>query len=608
MPSSRTVRSGFEARYATPFVAALAGIAVLVFADIVGGSAGLTNARGDNDSLMRMVQVHDLLAGQGWFDLTQYRMGPEGGFVMHWSRLVDAPLALMVAVFTALTGDALAAETIASILWPILVFGGALYFLVRAATGFGGPAAMLPTTVIGTISLFSIGMFSLGDVDHHNIQFLLTVATIYFLIRLHMPATGSALSGAAAGACAGLSLAVGMETAPYVAAAGLVVAGGYLVLGERAARGTAGFGLAFAGTALLATILTIAPSRWFSPACDAFSLAQSAIAVVSGVALAIAVSAPIARRSWRGRALALAGVGGATILVLLVFFPQCLAAPYADVDIRQKIYWLDHVRETESAWSLVHSDPAVAAGFFATPLLGLIVSLLAAWRSEQRTPHLIAGAFLLVAILTGVWQVRGALFAVGIAVLPLGVWVGKWRSLQAAPSLRHTVKPLLAWLFSINLTWAAAASGLEIIVKGQPATSMRPDRSQGGACGQRADYRELAALPKATVMSGVNIGAPILRYTHHRAIAGPYHRNPGNILAYAIETGDLAKVPALLAQNGIGLIAVCRTADESPDITRTMPDSLHARLMRGEPPGGFEIVPASKGQAIEIYRILPLDQ
>jgi len=30
--------------------------------------------------------------------------------------------------------------------------------------------------------------------------------------------------------------------------------------------------------------------------------------------------------------------------------------------------------------------------------------------------------------------------------------------------------------------------------------------------------------------------------------------------------------------------------------------------MRGEPPGGFEIVPASKGQAIEIYRILPLDQ
>ena len=48
---------------------------------------------GDNDSLLRLVEIRDLLGGQGWFDLHQYRMGPPGGFVMHWSRLVDAPIA-----------------------------------------------------------------------------------------------------------------------------------------------------------------------------------------------------------------------------------------------------------------------------------------------------------------------------------------------------------------------------------------------------------------------------------------------------------------------------------------------------------------------------------
>ncbi|TJX25432.1 MAG: GtrA family protein, partial [Mesorhizobium sp.] len=50
------------------------------------GFPQLANPAGDNDSLLQLVEVRDLLAGQGWFDLHQYRMGLEGGFVMHWSR------------------------------------------------------------------------------------------------------------------------------------------------------------------------------------------------------------------------------------------------------------------------------------------------------------------------------------------------------------------------------------------------------------------------------------------------------------------------------------------------------------------------------------------
>ena len=46
----------------------------------------------DPDDTLRMVQVRDLLAGQGWWDLHQYRVAPPQGMLMHWSRLVDAPL------------------------------------------------------------------------------------------------------------------------------------------------------------------------------------------------------------------------------------------------------------------------------------------------------------------------------------------------------------------------------------------------------------------------------------------------------------------------------------------------------------------------------------
>ena len=72
------------------------------------GFPTLPTATGDNDSLLRLVEIRDLIGGQGWFDLHQYRMGPQGGFVMHWSRLVDAPIAAIILVVVSIyrkTGD-----------------------------------------------------------------------------------------------------------------------------------------------------------------------------------------------------------------------------------------------------------------------------------------------------------------------------------------------------------------------------------------------------------------------------------------------------------------------------------------------------------------------
>jgi len=50
----------------------------------------------DDDDVMRLVEVRDLLAGQSWFDLTQYRLGLDGGTLMHWSRLIDLPIAVLI--------------------------------------------------------------------------------------------------------------------------------------------------------------------------------------------------------------------------------------------------------------------------------------------------------------------------------------------------------------------------------------------------------------------------------------------------------------------------------------------------------------------------------
>src|SRR5436305_12030978 len=51
---------------------------------------------GDTDDNMRIMQVRAWLHGQGWYDLRQYRLNPPFGANIHWSRLVDVPIAGLI--------------------------------------------------------------------------------------------------------------------------------------------------------------------------------------------------------------------------------------------------------------------------------------------------------------------------------------------------------------------------------------------------------------------------------------------------------------------------------------------------------------------------------
>src|ERR1700712_3579956 len=58
----------------------------------------------DTDDNMRMAQVRALLEGQGWYDLRQYKLNPPIGFDIHWSRLVDLPIAAIELIVRPFTG------------------------------------------------------------------------------------------------------------------------------------------------------------------------------------------------------------------------------------------------------------------------------------------------------------------------------------------------------------------------------------------------------------------------------------------------------------------------------------------------------------------------
>src|SRR5690606_19446866 len=123
----------------------------------------------DNDDVMRLVQIRDLLAGQGWFDLMQYRLGLGGGTLMHWSRLIDLPIANLVMLFSLFTSPAMA-EASALFVWPLVTALPILYATALGGGVLGGAPGRLVALTLAFLFVLGINRFQPGSIDHHNVQ------------------------------------------------------------------------------------------------------------------------------------------------------------------------------------------------------------------------------------------------------------------------------------------------------------------------------------------------------------------------------------------------------------------------------------------------------
>jgi hypothetical protein len=557
--------------------AAIGACAVLVLSAATGANR-LVDIAGDNDSVMRLVEVRDLLGGQGWFDMTQYRMGPAGGLEMHWSRLVDAPVAALIWLAEMMTGDASRAEMIAGFLWPGFLLAVYLFLLIRAARALGGPEAAFPAAIIGLAALYFMGIFAPGSFDHHNVQLALILGAVAALL-----AKPSWPTGLVAGVAAAASLAVGMETAPLVAALGAAVALAFLIRGDAERALATGYGAGFAGGAIVATLATLPSSRWLSITCDAWSGAQAATAIVAGAGLVLAAATPLLAATPRRRLLCLSALAVALGILSASVFPACLADPYAGLDPLLRQYWLGRVTEAQSAQSLIASSPGEAAGYFITPLIGLAALVFFARAEPHRRDALVVALVLAAAFAVSLWQVRGAMFSVPLAIIPLASLIARARAWAARkPGLASTLVLAAAWLVSFNVVWNTGVSRLADAVSGG-GNSLARSSPAGGECYRAGDYARLAALPRATVLAVSNLGAAILYSTDHRALSGPYHRNvEGNLAALRALTSAPDAARAIMTEYGIEIVAHCPGNDETHVLASEFPHSLLAGLQRRE--------------------------
>jgi hypothetical protein len=398
-------------------------------------------------------------------------------------------------------------------------------------------------------------------------------------------------------------LAVGMETAPYVATIGACVAilFAFDANGERRIAGD--FGLGFAGISALVFITTVPWSAWGQAQCDAFSTVQFVLAALAGAGLAAVTMVEPAGRTRRLRFASLGVLALVLGAVVVSLFPQCLAAPYANLDPRLKELWLDHVDEAQSLFKLIAEDPARVAARYATPLIAIVLMALRLGRGGWRRQDSLVGVLLVVAFVVSAWQVRGSTFSIAFAVIPLSAWIAKWRQrAEASPSRGVALRMAAVWLISVNAVWTGAAAAASVAF--EKSNTAANDSGADATCERKVSFAPLGGLPDTTVLAISNLGSPILAYTGHRVFAGPYHRNiAGNLLALDAFLGSDADARNILASQHVGLVAVCRGNAESKLLAAKAPGGFLAGLMGGSVPEWLEPVTQAGGTPVELYRV-----
>jgi hypothetical protein len=470
---------------------------------------------GDTDDNMRMMQVRGLLHGQDWYDLRQYRLNPPFGANIHWSRLVDLPIAgliLALRPFLGGPGAERAAVAIAPMLPYLLVFFSLALTVRRLVDKRAFALALLALFFAGSTN----GMFLPERIDHHGWQLALLALSVSAMADPNRTRGGVTL-----GLSTALSLAIGLEMLIYIA-----IAGTAMVLfwvddrGER--ERLRAYAVALGGGASAAFLAFASNDNW-AAVCDALSPVWLSDGLLGGALLFALTS--LSPADWKRR-LALAVAAGAVLAAFhALAWPHCLHR-LEGVSPEVEQLWLSHVRE---ARPLYRHGWRIASLIAALPITGAIGWGLLMWLRrkdrEQLRRVLAAAAPALAAALLLLWQTRTGpaaqmLATVGAAAI---VWFLVPLVWQSASAMVRVIGVALIFLVGAG---AAVPFAFNAFI---PAEKVTPRQQAIGKanrlCNSLWALRPVALQPKGMVFTFIDLGPRLITVTHHNAVAGPYHRN-----------------------------------------------------------------------------------
>lgn len=553
----------------------------------------------DTDDAMRLTMVRDLLAGQNWYDPVQHRLNTPFGAEIHWSRLIDLPIAGLILILRPFAGTM--ADIIAVYLWPLILLFCLLAMSTLVTTKLVGREGLLPALVLPALSLATLTEFAPDRIDHHSLQILLTLALLY----CSMEALSRPRFAIGAGIAAATTLAIGIESLPSVAAAILAFGLMWVLVPERA-DALRNFGISFAVGTVAHAGIALSPDRWAVPSCDAISLVYVTLAVGVGSGLAGLSLVPARHASTR---LALGVlVGGVLVVALALAFPDCVRGPYAAVDPWLIERWISRIREAMPLWESVAVNPVYSIAAALPPILALVVT---AYRvrfgpREGRGAWLVYGLFLALGVVVMLVQVRGSRMVAGLAI-PAGAWLivaARGRYL-AERKVLPTIGLLGSWIAFAGVAAALLVALVLLAMPGYGQTQAQRDSDQRQKCLIASAFDELAVRPPARIMTFIDLGAHVLAYTPHAVVAAPYHRNQQGVRdTFEFFNQPLDRARSILDERGITLVVICPQMPETKGLADAAKDSFVKLYARNALPDWL-IDRSSETSPLKVYEVAP---
>jgi len=575
---------------------------------------GFTSPVWGPDDAMRLVQVRDYLNGQGWFDLVQKRLDPADPVVMHWSRVVDVPLALMIAGFGLFTSPQ-SAEGIAAFIWPLMLLSALLALSGRLGFQLGGEKAMWAGVLIPLTAASTIGEFLPGRIDHHGLQIVLVLVLLLMVLQAHRHWR----YGVLAGGMAPLLLSIGLEPLPFVFAAIAGLGLQWILCRDGAARGLMGFGGGMLAASPVFYLLTVPAERSAVNACDAFSHVHLAAACAGGAALVLLglSSSHLSGKMKRSLAALMAGAVMAGSIVIL--FPECIASPYGHLDPRLKTLWLSQIVEAQGVEGFIARAPEKLLSYYLMPVAGLFLCLISLIREkdEKQREWLIFSVFLAVGLALALYQVRGIKFSIILAVPP-GAWLvaSLFERYRARPPARRygALAQLAAGIalfmaalhHNVANSLASAAAGMsagETAAEARAFSGRQINKKQR-ACWARPALAPLNRFAPGLALTPQNLGSHVLLESRHSVLAANYHRGGRGILLAL----DLYNAPEAEARNmahalNLRYVIHCKGMIERRADGKTAPDALINYLERDEVPSWLVRVETGTDSPVKLYRV-----
>lgn len=551
---------------------------------------------GDPDDALRFTQMRDWMAGQGWADLNQYRGSAMDANPMHWSRLVDVPIAAMLGLARLIFSQPVA-ERVAVTAVPLLLMLAlmAIVFQLTRSVTLRRDMAVIAAGMLA-LSLAVTMQFKPLRIDHHAWQIVLGALAVLAIIgHRDRPIRQAVASGVAMA----VSLVVAIEGLPLsVAIAGVLALD--FVRGRADGRAlTTYVATLFAGSALL-SMLMLGPSGASVIWCDAMSPAYWL--PMGAAALLIAGGAGFTRGSLAARVALLAVAGAAGVSVLLAVAPQCAAGPFAGLDPLVESVWYRNIPEGLPIWT---QQPNLQLLIPLPSLLGFMGTILALRLAPPGRRAEWIDLLLLQAVAFAVSMM--VLRALGIAhVLALpGCALLFVSAFRFARSLRWPSARVLLTAGSVAMTPIGAQGIASGLGDNRFAGAAAKQAEQRGACLSLEALRGLDSLPAATLFTPVDIGAHLLAYTHHSVIATGHHRNRNGmkaVISAFMAPPDRAR--AIITATPANYLALCATETEVDKYAQLNAASLAAMLLAGRHPAWLEPVPMRPGELIRVYRII----